>query len=195
MNYTTSLSSKYQEFSSSSKRRSLSSHTRIRSRHILKMSEKMSDINRSVNQLINQSVRSIRLINQLISRHQSFEIRLHLFRSHSDKHLFNHYTLIYHTIHSTLQSISSIISTVNHSTNRSISMRQSISTRFSNHRVHHTSAIKFDLLRKHLNRIYLNQFNLHLHLNHRNHLNHLHSHQHLNSFQNQCNSINHILSE
>ncbi len=120
------------------------------------MSEKMSDINQSVNQLI---------------RHQ-------LFRHHSGKHFFNHYTLNYHTIHSTLQSISSIISTINHSTTRS-----------SNHRGHHTSSIKFGLFRKHLNRIYLNQFN-HLHL-HRNHLNHLHfrSHQHLNLLQNQFNSI------
>ncbi len=149
MSYMTSLSSKCQSFSSqcqksslSSKRRSLSSHTRTRSRHILKMSEKMSDINQSINRLINQA-QSIRLVNQLINRHQ-------LFRSHSGKRLFNHYILICHTIHSTLQSISSIISTVNHSTNQSISMH-SIRTRSSNHRVHHTSSIKFGLLLKHLN--------------------------------------------
>jgi hypothetical protein len=171
ISYMTSFSSKCQSFSSSKHRRS-SPHTRIRSRHTLKMSEKMSDINRSVNRLINQS-QSIRSVNQLINRHQ-------LFRHHFGKHFFNHYILTYHTIHSTLQSINSIISTINHSTTRS-----------SNHRVHHTSSIKFDLLRKHLNRIYLNQFNLHLHLNHLNHL-HSHSHQHLNSSQNQFNSINHI---
>ncbi len=150
MSYTTSSSSKYQEFSSSSKHRSLLSHTRIRSRHILKMSEKMSDISQSVNQLINQSqsIRSIRSVNQLI-RHQ-------LFKHHSDKHFFNQSTFNYHTIYSTLQSISSITSTINHSTNQSISMRQSISTRLSNHRGHYTRSIKFDLFRKHLNRIYLN---------------------------------------
>jgi hypothetical protein len=158
------------------------------------MSKKMSDINQSVNRLINQSqsIRSIKSVNQLIHRHQ-------LFRHHSDKHFFNHYILICHTTHSTLQSISSIIRsliirTINHSTNQSISMHQSIRTRSSNHRVHHTSSIKFGLLRKHLNWIYLNQFN-HLHLNHLNHLNHLHSrsHQHLKSLQNQFISVNHSM--
>ncbi len=194
MSYTTLLSSKCQKFSSSSKHRARSPHTRIRSRHTLKMSEKMSDISSSVNQLINQS-QPIRSVNQLISRHQSFKTRHHLFRHHSDKHLFNHYILIYHTIHSTLQSISSITSTINHSTDQSISIRQPISTRPPNHRGHRTRSIKFGSLRKHLNRIYLNQFNLHLHLNHRNHRNHLHlhsrPHQHLNLPQNQFSSINH----
>jgi hypothetical protein len=195
MSYTASSSLKCRSFSQcqksflSSKRRRRSSHIRTRSRHTLKMSEKMSDISQSVNQLINRLSQSF---NQLISRHQ-------LFRHHSGKHLFNHYILIYHTIHLTLQSISSIISTVNHSTdqsistNQSISMHQSIRTRSSNHRGHHTSSIKFGLSRKHLNRIYLNQFN-HLHLNHLNHL-HLRSHQrqHLNSSRNQFISVNHSM--
>jgi hypothetical protein len=188
MSYTTLFSSKCQ--SSSSKHRRRSSHTHIRSRHILRTSEKTSDISRSVNRLINQSqsIRSIESVNQLISRHQSFRSRHQLLvKPHSDN--FNHSTLNYHTIHHTLQSISSIIRTINHS------MHQSISTRFSSHSGHHTSAIKFDLSRKHLNRIYLNQFNylnLHLnHLNHRNHL-HLHSHQHLKSHSNRFTSVNHI---
>ncbi len=185
MSYTTLSSSKCQKFSSSSKHRTRSPHTGIRSRHIPRMSEKMSDISQSVNRLINQS-QSIRSVNQLINRH-------HLFRSHSDKRLFNHYIFIYHTIHHTLQSISSITSTITHSTDQSISMHQPIRTRPPNHRVHHTPATKFDSPRKHLNRIYLNQFNLHLHLNHRNHLNHLHfrphQHQHLNPLQNQFNLI------
>jgi hypothetical protein len=133
MSCTTSLSLKYQKSSSSSRRRLQSLHTHIRSRHILRMSEKMSDISRSVN--INQSINQWS-INQLISRHQ-------LFKSHSDKHFFNyliinHYILNYHTIHSTLQSISSITRTINHHTN------QSISTHSSSHLDHHTSAIKFD---------------------------------------------------
>jgi hypothetical protein len=190
MSYTTLSSSKCQTFSSSLKRQS-SSHTRIRSRHILKMSEKMSDISRQVNQLLNQSIRSIRSVNQLINWHQSFKPRHQLFRSHSDKHLFNHYTLNCHTIYSTLKSISFITRIVNHSTDQSISTYQLISTRFSNNRGHRTRSIKLGLLRKHLNRIYLNQFN-HLHLNHRRSLNHLHScsHSHLNLLQNQFNSIN-----
>jgi hypothetical protein len=183
MSYMTSLSSKCQSFSSSKHRRR-SLHTRTLKRHTLKMLEKMSDISQSVNQLIKQfqSIRSIRSLNQLINRHQSFKF-------HSDKHFFNHFTLNCHTIHHTLQSISFIIRTINHHTN------QSISTHHSSHFNHHTSAIKFDLLRKHLNRIYHNQFNhlnLHLHFNHRNHL-HLHSHYHLNSHQNQFNSINRTL--
>jgi hypothetical protein len=180
MSYMTSLSSKCQ--SSSSSKHWLRPHTRILKRHILKMSEKMSDISQSVNQLIkqSQSIRSIRSLNQLINRHQSF-------RSHSDKHFFNHYTFNHytlncHTIHHTLQSINSINSTIDRHTH------------LSNHRDHHTLSIKFDLLRKHLNRIYVNQFN-HLHL-HRNHLNHLHSysHQHLNSSQNRFTSINHSMN-
>ncbi len=190
MNYTTSFSSKYQELSPPSRRRPPPSHTRTHSRHTLKMSEKMSDINRSVNRMINQS-QPIRSVNQLINRHQ-------LFRPHSGKHLFNHYILIYHTIHPTLQSISPIIPTINHSTNQpistnqSINMHQSIRTRLPNHRVHHTSSIKFGSLRKHLNRIYLNQFN-HLHLNHLNH-SHLRPHSHLNLLQNQFISVNHSMS-
>ncbi len=202
MSYTISLSSKCQ----SSRSRRSRSLIRIHKENILKMSEKMSNINesinisRSINRLINQSqsIRSIKSVNQLINRHQSFRHRHQLFRFHSDKHFFNHhilnhYILDCHTIYSTLQSISSIIRTINHSTN------QSINTHFSNHFDHRTSAIKFDLSRKHLNqiyhlnRIYLNQFNhlnLHLHLNYRNYLNHIHSHQHLNSLQNQFNSIN-----
>jgi hypothetical protein len=66
MSYMTSLSSKCQS-SSLLKRRLRSSHTRTLKRHILKMSEKMSDISRSfnisqsVNRLIKQS-QSIRLI-------------------------------------------------------------------------------------------------------------------------------------
>jgi hypothetical protein len=61
MSCTTSFSSKCQlsyqcqKSSISSKRRTRSLHTHIRSKHILKMSEKMSDSSRSVNQLINQS--------------------------------------------------------------------------------------------------------------------------------------------
>jgi hypothetical protein len=173
MSYMTSSSSKCQSFSSSKHRRR-SLHTRILKRHTLKMSEKTSDISQSINQWS---------INQLISGHQ-------LFKSHSDKHLFNHSILDCHTIHHTLQSISHIIRTINHSTN------QSISTHFSNHFDHHTSAIKFDLSRKHLNRIYVNQFNhlnLHSHLNHLNHL-HSHSHQHLNSSQNRFTSVNHSMN-
>jgi exonuclease VII large subunit len=173
MSYMTSLSLKCQSFSSSKHRRR--SHTRILKRHILKMSEKTSDINQSVNQLINQLSQSF---NQLISRHQSF-------RSHSGKHLFNHhilnhYTLNYHTIHHTVQSISFIISTIDHHTH------QSINTHFSNHPDYHTSAIKFDLSRKHLNRIYLNHRN-HLHL-------HRHSHQHLKLSSNRFTSVNHSMN-
>jgi hypothetical protein len=164
----------------------LSLLTRTHKENILKMSEKMSDINRSVNQLINQSqLRSIRSVNQLINRNQSFEHRHQSFILHSGN--FNHSTLNHYTIHSTLQSISHITSTINHHTNQSISMHQSISTRPPSHFGHRTQAIKFGSFRKHLNRIYLNQLN-HLH-SHRNHL-HLHSHQHLNSHQNQFSSIN-----
>jgi hypothetical protein len=175
ISYTTLFRSKCQS-SSSSKRWSLLSHIYIRSKRILRMSEKMLNINRSINQLINQLIRSIRLVNQLI-KHQ-------LFKHHSDKHFFNQSILNCYTIYSTSQLISFIISIINHFTNRSISMHQSISTCFSNYRDHHTSLIKFDLLRKHLNRIYLNQLN-HLYRNYFNHLhlNHFYfrSHQHLNS--------------
>jgi hypothetical protein len=65
MSYTTSFSLKYQKSSSSSKRRLQSLHTHIRSRHILRMSEKMSDISRSLN--ISQSV------NRLIKQSQSIK--------------------------------------------------------------------------------------------------------------------------
>jgi hypothetical protein len=156
--------------------------TRTHKENILKMSEKMSDISRSVNQLINQSqLRSIKSVNQLINRHP-------LFRSHSGKHLSNHSILNYHTIHSTLQSISHITSTIGRRTRT----HQSVSTHFPNHLDHHTSAIKFDLPRKYLNRIHLNQFNLHL--NHLNHLHsHLHSHPHLQPSPNRFTSINHSM--
>jgi hypothetical protein len=184
MSCTTSVSLKYQKSSSSSKHRRRSSHTRTLKRHILKMSEKTSDINQSINQ-------SIRLrqpqssINQLISRHQ-------LFRSHSGKHLFNHhtlnhYTLNYHTIYHTLQSISHTTSTIGRRTH------QSISTHPPNHPGHHTSATKFGLSRKHLNRIYLNQFNhLHLHLNHL--YSHFRPHPHLQPLLNRFTSVNHSMN-